>query len=164
MPDRIFPPDGISVRRWCDSARLSRLRDIPKADSNGNPVNIFVVEDAPEIRKRLIAMVGMVAGINVIGEADSVSEAIDGVLGSAVDTLLLDMQLRDGMGLEVLRRVKQARPELHVIVLTNLATQQYRQASLSAGAEFYLDKSQEFGLVPGILRSWLEAAGDRPVA
>jgi DNA-binding NarL/FixJ family response regulator len=93
-----------------------------------------------------------------------VSEAIDGVLGSAVDTLLLDMQLRDGMGLEVLRRVKQARPELHVIVLTNLATQQYRQASLSAGAEFYLDKSQEFGLVPGILRGWLEAAGDRPVA
>jgi DNA-binding NarL/FixJ family response regulator len=132
--------------------------------AGGNPMNIFVVEDAPEIRKRLIAMVQMVAGINVIGEAESVSEAIDGVLGSPTDMVLLDLQLKDGTGLEVLTRVKQARPELRVIVLTNFATQQYRQASLSAGAEFCLDKSQEFGLVPGILRSWLEAAGDRPVA
>lgn len=127
-------------------------------------MNIFVAENAPEIRKRIIAIVRTVAGINVIGEADSVNEAIDGVLGSDADTLLLDLQLKDGMGLEVLTRVKQARPELHVIVLTNFAAQQYRQASLSAGAEFCLDKSQEFGLVPGILRGWLEAAGDRPVA
>ena len=127
-------------------------------------MNIFVVEDAPEIRKRFIAMVRRVAGINVVGEADSVNEAIDGVLGSAADTMLLDLQLKDGIGLEVLARVKQARPQLRVIVLTNLATPQYRQASLSAGAEFCLDKSQEFGLVPGILRGWLEAAGDRPVA
>jgi two-component system response regulator DevR len=127
-------------------------------------VNIFVVEDAPEIRKRLVAMVRMIAGVNVIGEAESVNDAIHGVLGGPVDTLLLDLQLRDGTGLDVLTRVKQARPDLRVIVLTNFATQQYRQASLSAGAEICLDKSQEFGLVPGILRSWLEAAGDRPVA
>ena len=127
-------------------------------------MNIFVVEDAPEIRKRLIAMIHMVGGVNVIGEADSVNEAIDGVLGSATDTLLLDLQLRDGFGLDVLTRVKQARPELHVIVLTNFATQQFRQASLAAGADFCLDKSGEFGLVPGILRNWIEAAADRPVA
>lgn len=127
-------------------------------------MNIFVVEDAPEIRKRLIAMIRMVGGVNVVGEADSVNAAIAGILGSATDTLLLDLQLRDGSGLDVLTRVKQARPELHAIVLTNFATQQYRQASLAAGADFCLDKSQEFGLVPGILRNWIEAAGDRTAA
>ena len=127
-------------------------------------MNIFVVEDAPEIRTRLIAMIRLVSGVNVVGEADSVNAAIAGILGSATDTLLLDLQLRDGSGLDVLTRVKQARPELHVIVLTNFATQQYRQASLAAGADFCLDKSQEFGLVPGILRNWIEAAGDRSAA
>ena len=127
-------------------------------------MNIFVVEDAPEIRKRLIAMVRRIAGINVIGEADSVNAAIDGVLGGATDTLLLDLQLKDGMGLDVLTRVKQVRPALHVIVLTNFANEQYRQASLSAGADFCLDKSREFGLVPGILLNWIVAAGDRPAA
>ena len=162
MPGRNLPPDGISVRRWRHPGRFSRLRGMSKA--GGDPMNIFVADDAPEIRKRIIAMVRTVAGINVIGEAESVSEAIDGVLGSEADTLLLDLQLKDGMGLEVLARVKQVRPALHVIVLTNLATAQYRQASLSAGAEFCLDKTQEFGLVPGILRGWMEAAGDRSVA
>jgi DNA-binding NarL/FixJ family response regulator len=132
--------------------------------AGGKPMNVFVVEDAPEIRRRLVAMVRMIAGINVIGEAESVSEAIEGVLGGPTDMVLLDLQLKDGTGLEVLARVKQARPELRVIVLTNFATPQYRQASLSAGAEFCLDKSREFGLVPGILRNWLEAAGSRPVA
>lgn len=127
-------------------------------------MNIFVVEDAPEIRKRFIAMVRRVAGINVVGEADSVNEAIDGVLASTADTMLLDLQLKDGIGLEVLTRVKQARPELNVIVLTNFATEQYRQASLSAGADFCLDKSREFGLVPGILLNWILAAEDRPAA
>jgi len=127
-------------------------------------VNIIVVEDAPEVRKRLIAMVRMVAGVSVIGEADCVSDAIHCVLESDADTLLLDLQLRDGIGLEVLERVKRARPGLRVIVLTNFATQQYRQASLSAGADFCLDKSQEFGLVPGILRGWIDAAGSQPVA
>lgn len=142
---------------------MRKLRDIPKPQV-ATKVNIFVVEDAPEIRKRLIAMIRMVGGVNVIGEADSVNEAIDGVLGSATDTVLLDLQLRDGIGLDVLTRVKQARPELHVIVLTNFANHQYRQASLAAGADFCLDKSQEFGLVPGILRNWIEAAEDRTAA
>ena len=109
-------------------------------------------------------MIRMIAGINVIGEADSVNQAIDGVLESPTDTLLLDLQLRDGIGLDVLTRVKQVRPDLHVIVLTNFATQQYRQASLSAGADYCLDKSREFGLVPGILRNWIEADGDGAVA
>jgi len=127
-------------------------------------VNVFVVEDAPEIRSRLIKMLRTVAGINVVGEADSVNKAIEGVLASAADTLLLDLQLKDGSGLDVLARVKTARPALRAIVLTNLVSPQYRGASLSAGAEFCLDKSREFGLVPEILRGWIEAASDRPVA
>ena len=127
-------------------------------------VNVFVVENAPEIRSRLIKMLRTVAGINVVGEADSVNKAIEGVLGSAADTLLLDLQLKDGSGLDVLARVKTARPALRAIVLTNLVSPQYREASLSAGAECCLDKSREFGLVPEILRGWIEAASDRPVA
>jgi len=162
MTGRILPPDGISVRRWCDPARFFKLRGMGKVSDN--PMNIFVAENTPEIRKRIVAMVQTIAGINVIGEAESVSEAIDGVLGSTADALLLDLQLKDGTGLKVLARVKQVRPELHVIVLTNMVASQYRESCLSAGAEFCLDKSREFGLVPGILRSWLDAAGDRPVA
>jgi len=121
-------------------------------------VNVFVVEDAPQVRKRLVAMLGSVPGVTVVGEADSVRGAIDGALTSGAEVLLLDLQLRDGNGLDVLAALKPQRPLLRVIVLSNFASPQYRQASLAAGADVFLDKSQEFERVPELLRSWV----DRP--
>ena len=80
--------------------------------------------------------------------------AISGVLGSACDVLLLDLPLADGSGLDVLSSLKVKRPALRVIVLTNFATAQHRQASLAAGADVFLDKSHESQRVPAILREW----------
>ena len=120
-------------------------------------VKVFVVEDSPAVRKRLVALLGTTAGVEVAGEADSVRTAADGVLATAADVILLDLQLLDGNGLDVLARVKPIRPDLRVIVLSNLATPQYRAASLAAGADVFLDKSHEFGRVPEILRGWLAA-------
>jgi DNA-binding NarL/FixJ family response regulator len=107
-------------------------------------MRIFVSEDSPEIRKRLVAMLRRVPGVSVVGEAESVRAAIAGVLSTASDVLLLDLQLADGSGLDVLSSLKVKHPALRVIVLTNFATAQHRQASLAAGADVFLDKSQEF--------------------
>lgn len=117
-------------------------------------MRVFVSDDSSEVRKRLVAMLRTVPGISVVGEAESVQAAISGVLGSACDVLLLDLQLADGSGLDVLSSLKVKRPALRVIVLTNFATAQHRQASLAAGADVFLDKSQEFQRVPTILREW----------
>jgi DNA-binding NarL/FixJ family response regulator len=125
-------------------------------------MKIFVVEDAPAVRTRLVALLGTVPGVEVVGEAESVRGAIDGVLSTAADALLLDLQLTDGNGLDVLAAIKPQRPGMHVIVLSNFATPQYRQASLAAGADVFLDKSQEFGRVPEILRGWLVAPSAAP--
>jgi DNA-binding NarL/FixJ family response regulator len=119
-------------------------------------IRVFVAEDAPEVRKRLVAMLRLIPGVAIVGEAASVREAIDGTLTSAADVLLLDLQLADGSGLDVLAAVKLQRPTLRAIVLSNFTTQQFRQASLAAGSDVFLDKSQEFGRVPETLRAWLD--------
>jgi DNA-binding NarL/FixJ family response regulator len=122
-------------------------------------MNVFVVEDAPEIRKRLVALVRTIPGVDVVGEAESVRGAVDGVLAAGVDAMLLDLQLADGSGLDVLAAVKPQCPGLYVIVLSNYAgQQQYRDASLAAGADIVLDKTTEFGRVREILRGRLNAA------
>lgn len=118
-------------------------------------MNVYVVEDAPQVRSRLVAMLRAIPGVAVVGEADTVGGAIAGVNASAPDALLLDLQLIDGNGLDVLAAVKPQRPDLHVIVLSNFATSQYRAACMAAGADVFLDKSQEFGRVPTILRDWI---------
>ena len=127
-------------------------------------MNVFVVEGAPEIRKRLVAMVKTVSGVCVIGEADTVQEAGDAIAGGDVETLLLSLQTMAGGDLDSLARLKRARPQLRAIVLTNFTSQQYLQASLAAGAEFCLDKTCEFGRVPEILRDWIETSGHRQEA
>jgi two-component system, NarL family, response regulator DevR len=133
--------------------------------SAGTPeMNVLVVEKAAEIRVRLIEMLRAVAGVQSIEEADSISDALAEGLDRRADALLLDLQPTGGVGLELLARLKQARPALRVIVLTNFASPQYRQASLAAGADRCLDKSREFSLVPMILRDWIEAAHNRPAA
>lgn len=132
--------------------------EINAKTEGGSQVNVFVVDDAPQVRKRLVAILRTVPGVKVVGESDSVRGAIDGAFNLAVDTLLLDLQLIDGNGLDVLAAVKPQRPRMRVIVLSNFTTAQHRQASLAAGADVFLDKSQEFGRVPEILRGWLPAA------
>jgi DNA-binding NarL/FixJ family response regulator len=120
-------------------------------------LKVFVVEDAAEVRKRLTALLRAIPGVAVVGEAESVRGAIEEVPSSGANVLLLDLQLADGNGLDVLAALKPQRPALRVIVLSNFATAPYRQASLAAGADVFLDKSQEFGRVPDTLRRWLEA-------
>jgi two-component system, NarL family, response regulator DevR len=125
-------------------------------------MNVLVVEDAPEVRKRLVAIVRAIPGVTVVGEAGSVRGAIDGALADAADVMLLDLQLVDGSGLEVLAAVRPRRPGLYVIVLSNFSNaQQYRDASLAAGADVVLDKTKEFGRVREILRDRLHAAQAR---
>ena len=122
-------------------------------------MKVFLIEDALQVRKRLRALLLTVPGVTVVGEAGSVTGGINGVLGSDADTVLLDLQLTDGSGLAVLPALKSQRPALHVIVLSNFTSTQHRRASFSAGADVFLDKSNEFMRVPEILRGWISDTG-----
>lgn len=128
----------------------------------GNLTSIFVVEGAPEIRKRLVAMVRRVAGIKLTGEGGKLSDALPAFQDGTVGILLLGLKSMGAGDLEDLARMKRMRPQLRAIVLADSSSQQYTDASVAAGADFCLDKSREFGRVPDILRDWLNAASGRP--
>ena len=115
-------------------------------------MRVFLVEDADLIRERLIEMLRAVPGVELAGEAASVQPAISLILAARPDVVILDMQLADGSGLDVLRTLRRDAAEMVVIVLTNHAEDCYRELCLSAGARYFLDKSAQAGLLPDILR------------
>lgn len=108
---------------------------------------LFIVDDLPAMRERLRELVAEIEAIDIVGEAGTPASAIDGILRTEPDCVLLDYQLVDGTGIDVLRAVHPRLPQVTFIVLTNHATPQHRQACLAAGARFFFDKSTEFGSI-----------------
>jgi DNA-binding NarL/FixJ family response regulator len=107
------------------------------------PLRVFLVEDSALIRERLEAMVGA-AGGTTAGSAGEVDAAIRGILALRPELVILDVQLSDGSGFDVLRAVHDQAPEVDVYLLSNFAAYPYRQLAERLGARGFFDKSTEF--------------------
>lgn len=108
-------------------------------------LNVLIVEDAPEVRSRLVEMLSAVPGVAVVGWAAKAQEAIALAEASPVDVVVLDVLLRDGdRGYAVLRELARRRPDAQVIVLSNFGWSSMREGFLNAGARAYFDKAFEF--------------------
>ena len=113
---------------------------------------IFLVDDAAPIRARLGDMLRKIGGVIVVGEAESVSSAIEGISRTRPQYVVLDIRLIDGSGIDLLRKLKPIHPEIVFIMLTNQSEPQYRKVCLANGANYFLDKSSEFEKITVLLQ------------
>lgn len=111
-------------------------------DSNG-PLKVFLADDSLLIRQRVNAMLAT-ASMDVIGEAATPVGCIAGILGMLPDVVVLDHSLEGGTGLQVLKAVRDSRPDVAFVVFSNNAAPAYRKRYLHEGAACFLDKSTEF--------------------
>ena len=91
-----------------------------KAGGSEHRTNVFLVEDSASIRSRLSEMLGAVEGVSIVGEAESPAAAIDGILRTQPDSVVLDMHLTGGTGIEVLRKVCPVAP--HIVLSCSRTT------------------------------------------
>lgn len=116
-------------------------------------LTIFIVEDSPLVLERLVEAVGDVPNARVVGNADAVTPALEGVRTARPRVLILDVQLRDGSGFRLLKRMRSegiCRPEV-VIIVTNHPNDDYRSASRECGVDHFFDKGAEFHKVRELL-------------
>lgn len=117
-------------------------------------MNLFIVEDSVHIQNRLVLFVEELTDIHVVGVAGDVDEAYRAILDLKPDAVILDLQLGEGNGLTLLKSIKQEKPNVKVVVLTNHATDANRLRALRAGADIFLDKSTDFEQIPRIFHAW----------
>jgi two-component system response regulator DevR len=113
--------------------------------------HVFIVDDSVWIRVRLAEALSRMPDVMVVGEAATASEAVAGILRTRPDCVVLDLNLMGRTGLDVLRAVHPSEPGIVFVVLTNHSESQYRDACMEAGARYFLDKSQDFDRVPGVI-------------
>jgi DNA-binding NarL/FixJ family response regulator len=126
---------------------------MPARIARRKQIKIFLVEDSAAVVQRLEDLVKELPGIELVGNAGDVIGAIRSILELRPDAVVLDLQLHNGNGLDVLRVVKSTRPETVVVIVTNSSDRSYRERCLREGASFFLDKSMEFEKIPEILTS-----------
>jgi DNA-binding NarL/FixJ family response regulator len=124
-------------------------------------MNLFIVEDSPYIQNRLKRFVEELPDIHVVGVAGDIKSAYSGIMNSDTHAMLLDVQLSDGNGFQLLKNVKKTKPEIKVVVLTNHSTEQNRLQALRGGADGFLDKSTDFDQIPGILHDWQQSVQNK---
>jgi DNA-binding NarL/FixJ family response regulator len=118
-------------------------------------LRVIIVEDSAIIRARLTESLGEIPNVEIVDLIDSEPAALAAMRESAWDAAVLDLQLKQGTGLGLLKSLAQGarRPNTKIIVFTNYAFPQYRDRSLALGADYFFDKSREFHRVREVLQS-----------
>ncbi len=115
-------------------------------------MRVVLVDDSILIRERLKLMLSELEEIENVGEEQDEINAIECIRKLKPDAVILDIRLRKGSGINVMREIKKDEPFPTVIILTNYPNNLYRVKCINAGADFFLDKSTEFEKIPVILK------------
>jgi DNA-binding NtrC family response regulator len=115
------------------------------ADRAMSQLKAFIVEDSPVIRENLVAALEEMAPIDVVGTADDESTAVSwlGRSENRCDLVVVDIFLKSGSGLGVLKAAAGASLPMKLVVLSNYATPDMRRKCLELGADRVFDKSNE---------------------
>ena len=146
-------------------ARSSAATSTRKNGAPGKPLRILLVEDSPLLRGRLENMLSQHAAFKVTGLAAAESEAVEKLDSVPYDVIVVDVELRPGSGIGVIRQARARNKDggdgghVWIIVLTNYDLPTVRERCMQAGADHFLDKMREIDQLIPIL---LGIAGRKP--
>ena len=105
-------------------------------------VHILLVDDHPIVRFGIRQMVDADPMLSICGEADSGPSALERIQSCRVDLAIVDLSLRDGSGLDLIRAMRELDPELRILVLSIHDESLFAERALKAGAHGYMMKQE----------------------
>ncbi|MCW5550052.1 MAG: response regulator transcription factor [Opitutaceae bacterium] len=104
------------------------------------PIRLLLVDDSDVVRAGLRALLGAEPGLQLLGEAASVAEAVAAARRLRPDVILLDIRLPDGSGFDACRQILREMPEARVLILTSVVDDNLLDEAIRAGTHGYLLK------------------------
>lgn len=112
----------------------------PPPESVELPTRVLLVDDHEVVRQGVRTLLETEPQIQVVGEAESVKEAIRQAKWLQPDVVVMDVRLTDGSGIEATREIRARQPKTRVLMLTSFADEEALFASIMAGASGYVLK------------------------
>lgn len=112
--------------------------------AGGKPVRVLIVEDSSIVCERLAEFISSSRGVVLAGKADTGYRAREIFRRERPDAVILDLQLPDIDGMELITLFKAEDPGCVLVVLTTYGFEEFRQRCTALGADCFFDKSKEF--------------------
>ncbi len=110
---------------------------------NKKPIRILIVDDHIVVRKGIRALLATESGLDVIGEAENGSQAVEMYDELTPDLLLLDLLMPKMTGIQAIKKIREKHPDAKILVLTSFAADDQVFPAIKAGALGYLLKDTD---------------------
>lgn len=117
---------------------------------------ILIVDDHPAVREALASRIGRQADLEVCGEAADMSEAFRLVANTQPDLAVVDISLKTGSGIDLIKRIKDRNDHVFMLVWSMHSESLYAERALRAGALGYINKDQATDKIIEAIRRVLE--------
>lgn len=123
------------------------------------PLRIFLLEDSSLLRELLSEAFAGIGGVQLCGFAETEDDAFAQLCSTPYQILILDIELKIGNGINLLRRLCARSDHLAEtrIIFSNNVSAAYRRAAAPLGVDYFFDKTAEFTQ----LQELLEALGTK---
>lgn len=117
------------------------------------PIRLLIVDDHDILRYGLRSLLHQTREVQVVGEADSVADAIEKARALAPDVILMDARLPDGSGIDACREILSTNPGVHVLFFSAYSDEQTVLMTLVAGAQGHVSKDAELSTLVAAIRT-----------
>ncbi|MGC1275104.1 MAG: response regulator transcription factor [Planctomycetaceae bacterium] len=117
---------------------------------------VLIVDDHPVVRQGLALLIDQQPDLEVCAEADSVVEAFNRYTESQPDLVIIDLSLKDGSGIELIKEIKARNEHAKMLVSSMHDESLFAERVLRAGAKGYISKQEATGNIVEAARQVLD--------
>jgi len=121
-----------------------------------NKIQIYLVDDHPLVREWLTNLIQQQPDLTVCGESEDAPHALQSIADLRPEVVIVDISLKQGSGLELIKNLKAVLPSIAIIVLSMHDERLYAERALRAGARGYIMKSETAKKVISVIRRVLD--------
>lgn len=113
---------------------------------------VLIVDDHPAAREGLSVRISLQKDMEVCGEAEDIADAMQLVRTVCPDVIIVDIQLKKGDGLDLVKRIIARDSSARIVVWSMYPDKLYAQRALNAGAMGYINKERSTGRIVEAIR------------
>ena len=114
------------------------------------------MDDHPLVREWLTNLIHQQPDLVVCGESEDAPHALQEISAARPDMAIVDISLKQGSGIELIKNIKRLHPGIAIIVLSMHDERVYAERALRAGARGYIMKSETAKKVIAVIRQVLD--------